>query len=141
MVPCYNTHLLASTLTIIQNMGFSFLILMVTISTAVAFPLDFESYLLMPHSLTGSGRCLSWRVAVEANNIRNWTQVPSYCNDYIGHYMRGSQYKQDRDIVCDEALKYAKSLNLTGDGKDVWVFDIDETTLSNLPYFLSEGTW
>ena len=33
------------------------------------------------------------------------------------------------------AFQYAKSLNLIGDGKDIWVFDIDETTLSNVPYY------
>ncbi|KAL7214403.1 hypothetical protein ACSBR1_026749 [Camellia fascicularis] len=34
-----------------------------------------------------------------------------------------------------EALEYAKSVELGEDAKDVWVFDIDETLLSNLPYY------
>ncbi|KAK0597327.1 hypothetical protein LWI29_024079 [Acer saccharum] len=28
---------------------------------------------------------------------------------------------------------------MTGDGKEIWVFDIDETILSNLPYFAKHG--
>ncbi|XP_076907303.1 acid phosphatase 1-like [Bidens hawaiensis] len=120
-------------------MGFMFLILMATIATAVAFPTNDQNYLVMPHS--GSGRCLSWRFGVEAYNVREWTKVPGACFDYVGQYMRGSQYKQDCKLVCDEAYAYAKGLNVTGDGKDVWVFDVDETTLSNLPYFLAEGNW
>lgn len=49
--------------------------------------------------------------------------------------MLGKQYRQDCDLVANAAYEYAKGLNLTKDGKYVWVFDIDETTLSNLPYY------
>ena len=49
--------------------------------------------------------------------------------------MLGKQYRKDVDLVAAEAYEYAKGLNITKDGKDVWVFDIDETTLSNLPYY------
>ncbi|PHT46058.1 hypothetical protein CQW23_15216 [Capsicum baccatum] len=79
--------------------------------------------------------CLSWRLAVETNNLRDWKLVPSACEDYVGHYMLGKQYRRDCEYVAKVAIEYAKGLNLGGDGKDVWVFDIDETTLSNLPYY------
>ncbi|KAM7254479.1 hypothetical protein ACFE04_003859 [Oxalis oulophora] len=79
--------------------------------------------------------CVSWRWAIEVDNIRNWNVVPIECESYIGHYMLGKQYRKDCDTVGLEAYKYAKSVTLKGDGKDVWVFDIDETTLSNLPYY------
>ncbi|PHT46082.1 hypothetical protein CQW23_15240 [Capsicum baccatum] len=79
--------------------------------------------------------CLSWRLALETNNLRDWKLVPSACEDYVGHYMLGKQYRRDCEYVAKVAIEYAKGLNLGGDGKDVWVFDIDETTLSNLPYF------
>ncbi|PIM98198.1 Acid phosphatase [Handroanthus impetiginosus] len=49
--------------------------------------------------------------------------------------MLGKQYRHDCEVVADAAIEYAKSLKLAGDGKDIWVFDIDETTLSNLPYY------
>ncbi|OVA12459.1 Acid phosphatase (Class B) [Macleaya cordata] len=70
---------------------------------------------------------------------RNWKTVPVQCKDYVGHYMLGHLYRNDSKIVTDEAAKYAQSLNLTGDGKETWVFDIDETTLSNLPYYARHG--
>ncbi|KAL5697671.1 hypothetical protein ACHQM5_028791 [Ranunculus cassubicifolius] len=93
---------------------------------------------------TGSGAtngisCLSWRVAVETNNIHDWKTVPAECENYVGHYMLGSVYRKDSAIVADEAAKYAQNLTLKGDGKDIWVFDVDETTLSNLPYYAKHG--
>ena len=59
--------------------------------------------------------------------------MPLSCEAYVGHYMLGHLYRQDSKVVTNEAALYAEGLNLTKDGKDVWVFDIDETTLSNLP--------
>ncbi|KAL8230326.1 hypothetical protein R6Q57_000104 [Mikania cordata] len=124
-------------------MGFRFVILVLTIATAVASPINNQIHLLMPH--TGSAghkhsnlNCLSWRLAVETNNLKDWTQVPKSCVDYVGHYMLGKQYRYDCEYIFAEAYEYAKGLNLTGDGKDVWVLDIDETTLSNVPYYARE---
>ncbi|KAI3727288.1 hypothetical protein L1987_67101 [Smallanthus sonchifolius] len=124
-------------------MGFSLLILVATIATAVAFPINNQEYLVMPHgSPTGSGDCVTWRWAVETNNIKDFSNAfPDQCIDYIDSYMLGSQYRQDFKLVCDVAYEYAQGLNLTGDGKDLWVFDVDDTTLSCLPYFLEQGSW
>lgn len=83
--------------------------------------------------------CLSWRLGVETRNIIGWTTVPQECEGYVGHYMLGHQYRKDSKVVVKEALVYARSLKITGDGKDVWIFDIDETTLSNLPYYAENG--
>ncbi|KAA8540338.1 hypothetical protein F0562_024743 [Nyssa sinensis] len=79
--------------------------------------------------------CLSWRLAVETDNIRDWRVVPEKCEDYVGHYMLGKQYRKDCDTVAYAAIEYAESVKPADDGKDIWVFDIDETTLSNLPYY------
>ncbi|KAM3308188.1 hypothetical protein P3S67_009932 [Capsicum chacoense] len=79
--------------------------------------------------------CLSWRLAVETNNLRDWKLVPKQCENYVGHYMLGKQYRHDCEAVADAAIEYAKGLKLGGDGKDVWVFDVDETILSNIPFF------
>ena len=83
--------------------------------------------------------CMSWRFGVETHNVINWKTVPKACEDYVGHYMLGHQYRKDSEAVVNEALVYAQSLQLGGDGKDIWVFDIDETTLSNLPYYANHG--
>ncbi|KAD4889329.1 hypothetical protein E3N88_21402 [Mikania micrantha] len=125
-------------------MALSYLILMVTIVTAVASPIDNQIHLIMPHSGSAGLKhsddinCLSWRLAIETDNLQGWTQIPRSCVDYVGNYMLGKQYRDDCEYVAAEAYEYAKGLNLTGDGKDVWVFDIDETTLSNLPYYASD---
>jgi hypothetical protein len=98
--------------------------------------------------LLGSGRelasrggvaCDSWMLGVEAHNVRDWKTVPANCEGYVGHYMLGSHYRRDSKVVVDEALAYVDTLKLAGKGKEVWVFDIDETTLSNLPYYAKHG--
>jgi len=83
--------------------------------------------------------CASWRVAVEARNIINWKTVPQECEEYVGNYMLGDQYRADSKFVNREGFFYARTLNLKKDGRDIWVFDIDETTLSNLPYYATHG--
>jgi len=81
--------------------------------------------------------CASWRLGVEAHNIINWKTIPKECENYIGNYMLGDQYRADSKAVNREGYFYAKTLNITG--KDIWVFDIDETSLSNLPYYAKHG--
>ncbi|CAL1378320.1 unnamed protein product [Linum trigynum] len=83
--------------------------------------------------------CLSWRLGVETNNLIGWKTIPQECEGYMGNYMLGEQYRSDSRVVAGEALVYAAGLDLAGDGKDVWVFDVDETTLSNLPYYAKHG--
>ncbi|CAO2814746.1 unnamed protein product [Amaranthus hypochondriacus] len=97
-------------------------------------------HLLMPHSgMAGrhvsSLNCLSWRLAVETNNLRDWKTVPEDCEGYVGHYMMGDQYQKDCWAVTSAAYDYVKSVPIKKDGRDIWVFDIDETSLSNLPYY------
>ncbi|OMO66479.1 Acid phosphatase (Class B) [Corchorus olitorius] len=83
--------------------------------------------------------CLSWRFGVETNNIIDWNTVPKECGDYVGHYMLGGQYRNDSRVVANEAILYAESLSLGKDGKDIWIFDTDETALSNVPYYAENG--
>ncbi|CAM0957736.1 unnamed protein product [Alopecurus aequalis] len=83
--------------------------------------------------------CDSWRLAVETNNRRDWSTVPANCEEYVGNYMKGGQYLADSKAVVDEAIAYAQGLELGGQGKEVWVFDVDETTLSNLPFYAKHG--
>ncbi|KAI8008895.1 Acid phosphatase 1 [Camellia lanceoleosa] len=83
--------------------------------------------------------CTSWRFAVESNNLSPWKTIPHECADYVKDYLMGRAYRFDLERVSKEAIKYAKSVELGEDGKDVWVFDIDETLLSNLPYYADHG--
>jgi len=85
--------------------------------------------------------CDAWRFGVETNTVRFWTQVPSDCVEYVKNYMVGSQYSMDLQMVANESIDYASALilsgSVSGNGKDAWVFDIDETLLSNLPYYVA----
>ncbi|XP_020113180.1 acid phosphatase 1-like isoform X2 [Ananas comosus] len=84
-------------------------------------------------------RCSSWRFAAEANNLGPWKTVPADCAGYVREFMTGRAYKSDLEIVAQSAAAYARSVRLAGDGMDVWVFDVDETLLSNLPYYADHG--
>jgi len=53
--------------------------------------------------------------------------------------MNGKGYVYDLEIANKEAAEFAKSVKLREDGLDAWVFDIDETLLSNLPYYAAHG--
>ncbi|GKE25722.1 acid phosphatase, class B-like protein [Tanacetum coccineum] len=64
----------------------------------------------MPHSGSAGHKhsdldCLSWRLAVETNNLQKWKQVPEECETYVGHYMLGEQYRKDVDLVPAEAYE------------------------------------
>ncbi|RCV16096.1 hypothetical protein SETIT_3G110200v2 [Setaria italica] len=83
--------------------------------------------------------CDSWRFAVETNNKRGWKTIPARCERYVGNYMMGGHYRSDSRAVVNEAIAYAEGLELSGKGNEVWVFDIDETALSNLPYYAKHG--
>ncbi|KAA8540337.1 hypothetical protein F0562_024744 [Nyssa sinensis] len=117
-----------------------FFFLATIVATSHAEEIPQQIHLIRPYSGAAGNKipglsCLSWRLAVETDNIRDWLVVPEKCEDYVGHYMLGKQYRKDCDTVAYAAIEYAESVKLAGDGKDIWVFDIDETTLSNLPYY------
>ena len=84
-------------------------------------------------------QCTSWRFSVEANNLNPWKTIPLECVDYVKDYVTGRGYSIDLRRVSMEAEVYAKSVELSGDGKEAWIFDVDETLLSNLPYYADHG--
>ncbi|CAK7349333.1 unnamed protein product [Dovyalis caffra] len=84
--------------------------------------------------------CESWRINVELNNIKEFEVVPQECVDYIKHYMTSSQYRADSERAIEEVRLYLSSCcTLEGDGKDAWIFDVDDTLLSTIPYFKKHG--
>ncbi|RVW33105.1 Acid phosphatase 1 [Vitis vinifera] len=83
--------------------------------------------------------CTSWRFGVEANNLGPWKTIPVACAEYVKDYMTGRAYEIDLERVANEAAIYARTVELSADGNDVWVFDVDETLLSNLPYYAEHG--
>ncbi|KAA8548872.1 hypothetical protein F0562_000556 [Nyssa sinensis] len=86
--------------------------------------------------ITLKNYCESWRMNVELNNIREFEVVPDECVDYIGKYMTSTQYKVDSERAIDECTVYLSTgCSLKKDGRDAWIFDIDDTLLSTVPYF------
>lgn len=84
--------------------------------------------------------CESWRINVELNNIREFEVVPQECVDYIKKYMTSSQYKADSERAMEEVTLYLSSCcSLKGDDKDAWIFDVDDTLISTIPYFKIHG--
>ena len=80
-------------------------------------------------------QCTSWRFSVEANNLSPWKTIPDECRDYVKDYMTNRGYRIDLERVSKEAGDFAKSVEFAGDGMEAWIFDVDETLLSNLPYY------
>ncbi|KAJ0006735.1 hypothetical protein Pint_29573 [Pistacia integerrima] len=95
-----------------------------------------------------TGRPEEWRMATVTNlkkvGYHTWENLssnPQECGKYVEKYAVGhkQQYKKDFETVVDQAYSYVTTLNLTQDGKNIWVFDVDETTLSNLPLLAQMG--
>ncbi|KAJ4827972.1 hypothetical protein Tsubulata_009504 [Turnera subulata] len=80
--------------------------------------------------------CESWRMNVELHNIQGFEVVPEECVSYIGKYVTSTQYKVDSERAIEECRLYlGTSCDLKKDGKDAWLFDIDDTLLSTVPYY------
>ncbi|KAI5078274.1 hypothetical protein GOP47_0005945 [Adiantum capillus-veneris] len=86
--------------------------------------------------------CYSWRFNVEVNNVRDWTVVPEACESYVASYMSGDAYQEDSREALQQALSFAylvfnssSSASSPAFSYNAWVLDIDETSLSNAPYY------
>lgn len=90
--------------------------------------------------ITLKNYCESWRMNVELNNIKNFDVVPDECVPYIGKYMTSNQYKVDSEMAIEECRVYiSTSCGFKKDGGDAWIFDIDDTLLSTVPYYKKNG--
>ncbi|GMY18679.1 H/ACA ribonucleoprotein complex non-core subunit NAF1 [Fagus crenata] len=83
--------------------------------------------------------CESWRFSIETNDAGNWSTIPERCLRFVQDYTTGDRYRCDSELVAENSLKFAKTVEISGNGSDAWVFDIDETLLSNLPYYELNG--
>ncbi|KAI3677689.1 hypothetical protein L6452_36955 [Arctium lappa] len=79
--------------------------------------------------------CLSWRLAVETNNIKGWRTVPVQCLHHVEAYMIGGQYDSDLNLIVDQINNYIDRITLSDDGLDAWILDVDDTCLSNIFYY------
>lgn len=82
--------------------------------------------------------CDSWKFSVETNDAGTWYTLPDNCVDYVEEYMTGERYLSDSEMVANYSVVYLNSLNLTAQN-NAWVFDIDDTLLSSVPYYVERG--
>ncbi|KAF7843416.1 stem 28 kDa glycoprotein-like [Senna tora] len=83
--------------------------------------------------------CSAWRYATSTNNIRDWKTVPTECEEYIKSYYETHKFQDHSKAVNREAYFYAREIPLAKDGRDVFIFDVDDTVISNLPYYREHG--
>ncbi|CAN6486127.1 unnamed protein product [Victoria cruziana] len=89
----------------------------------------------VPH-ISIKNYCESWKINVELHNIRKYEVVPQECVEYIGKYMISNQYKTDVQRAAEQVILYlTENFVLDEDGKDAWIFDVDDTLLSTVPYY------
>ncbi|CAN6201340.1 unnamed protein product [Urochloa humidicola] len=86
--------------------------------------------------------CDSWRLSVETANAGPWRTIPARCVEFVGDYMEGPRYASDSAVAAADSLAFASAaLAAAGAGaaKPAWVFDVDETLLTNAPYYAVNG--
>ncbi|WVZ79790.1 hypothetical protein U9M48_027327 [Paspalum notatum var. saurae] len=90
--------------------------------------------------------CDSWRLSVETANAGPWRTVPARCAGFVRDYMEGPRYASDSAVVAADSLAFASdalAAAVWGGGaataRPAWVFDVDETLLSNAPYYAVNG--
>ncbi|XP_037459705.1 acid phosphatase 1-like [Triticum dicoccoides] len=85
--------------------------------------------------------CDSWRLSVETANAGPWRTVPARCGASVRAYMEGERYASDSAVAAAESLAFAAQAFASGEGgaMPAWVFDVDETLLSNAPYYAVSG--
>jgi len=119
-------------------------VLLLLLLSAIASAAASQSLLRMISENQASGDsdglyCDSWRLSEETNNAGYWGTIPARCLQFVAEYMNGDRYALDSDVVAAESLAFAQTVQVAGDGNDVWIFDVDETLLSNLPYYAVNG--
>lgn len=85
-------------------------------------------------------KCESWKFSIEVNNAGSWNSIPRPCIEFVKDYFHSGRYLSDSRSVAAFSLTFARSVKVAkGDGMNAWIFDVDETLLSNLPYYEDNG--
>lgn len=72
---------------------------------------------------------------MEANNVRAWRTVPTQCLRHIENYMTGGQYEHDLNFIIEHIESYIDTIQMSDDGLDAWILDVDDTCISNVLYY------
>ncbi|KAG1335326.1 hypothetical protein COCNU_03G014450 [Cocos nucifera] len=125
-------------------MGFLRFLFLLLVVSATASAAASQALLRMVSEDPSSGDdddlyCDSWRLSEETNNAGYWKTIPARCLQFVAEYMNGDRFASDSAVVAAESLAFAQTVQVVGNGKDVWIFDVDETLLSNLPHYVVNG--
>ncbi|XP_004141163.1 acid phosphatase 1 [Cucumis sativus] len=85
------------------------------------------------HVVGAEPKCESWKFSIEVNNAGSWKSIPPTCIDFVKDYFNSGRYLADSRSVAAFSLNFARSVKVS-EG-DAWIFDVDETLLSNLPFY------
>lgn len=78
--------------------------------------------------------CASFVLNSEMNNLQGYL-VPPECETFVATYVDSGQYLTDFAVAVESARTYLNAIDNGDDGMDLIVLDIDETALSNIPYY------
>lgn len=83
----------------------------------------------------GSLDCGSFEFNAAVNNVRDW-KLPPKCTPLVEEYVEGGQYAADIRFAAAAAEGHYRALPVRGNASShIFVLDIDETALSNMPYY------
>lgn len=83
-----------------------------------------------------SNSCASFSLNAETNNLQGYL-LPQECEGFVAGYVGSGQYYSDFAVAVEAARTYLNAIQANEDGKDLIVLDIDETSLSNMPYYIA----
>jgi acid phosphatase len=78
---------------------------------------------------------------IAVGNLDDWV-VPTGCGSAVEDYVENGQYEADFAAAVESVRTFVNTLGPPGqDGLDMWILDIDETSLSNVPFFEKYTDW
>ena len=80
--------------------------------------------------------CASFTLNAEMNNLQGYL-LPQECENFVATYISSGQYHTDFTVAVEAARTYLTTIEAGEDGGDLVVLDIDETALSNVPYYVA----
>ncbi|KAG0618248.1 hypothetical protein M758_4G048700 [Ceratodon purpureus] len=82
--------------------------------------------------------CASFSLNAEVNNLQGFP-LSEKCVNFVARYVDSGQYHSDFAVAVEAARSYLNTIEPDQDGLDIVIFDIDETSLSNMQYYAAHN--
>ena len=82
----------------------------------------------------GPDSCASFSLNTEMDNLQGYL-LPQECENFVARYVNSGQYYSDFAVAVGAARQYLNTFKADQDGLDLVILDVDETSLSNMPYY------